>query len=69
MSLNLFLVIPAELFFSGKSSETGVPGLFLFFCRNEKDSQGENMFLRCVSELVIESREVCLAAFHLPHLN
>lgn len=27
--------------------------------REEKDSQGENMFLRCVSELVIESREVC----------
>lgn len=27
--------------------------------RDEKDSQGENMFLRCVSELVIESREVC----------
>lgn len=26
--------------------------------RNEKDSQGENMFMRCVSELVIESREV-----------
>lgn len=26
--------------------------------RDEKDSQGENMFLRCVSELVIESREV-----------
>lgn len=25
--------------------------------RDEKDSQGENMFLRCVSELVIESRE------------
>ncbi|MGH0132388.1 UNVERIFIED_CONTAM: hypothetical protein FKN15_049214, partial [Acipenser sinensis] len=25
--------------------------------RNEKDSQGENMFMRCVSELVIESRE------------
>lgn len=25
---------------------------------NEKDSQGENMFMRCVSELVIESREV-----------
>lgn len=30
--------------------------------RDEKDSQGENMFLRCVSELVIESREVRLAA-------
>lgn len=28
------------------------------FCSNEKDSQGENMFMRCVSELVIESREV-----------
>lgn len=27
-------------------------------CSNEKDSQGENMFMRCVSELVIESREV-----------
>lgn len=26
--------------------------------RNEKDNQGENMFMRCVSELVIESREV-----------
>lgn len=28
------------------------------FGRNEKDNQGENMFMRCVSELVIESREV-----------
>lgn len=28
------------------------------FFRNEKDHQGENMFMRCVSELVIESREV-----------
>lgn len=27
-------------------------------CRDEKDNQGENMFMRCVSELVIESREV-----------
>uniref|UniRef100_G1MQT3 Nuclear pore complex protein Nup93 n=1 Tax=Meleagris gallopavo TaxID=9103 RepID=G1MQT3_MELGA len=33
---------------------------YFYFLRNEKDSQGENMFLRCVSELVIESREVCL---------
>lgn len=33
--------------------------LFKFPLRsNEKDSQGENMFMRCVSELVIESREV-----------
>lgn len=33
--------------------------LFKFpLCSNEKDSQGENMFMRCVSELVIESREV-----------
>lgn len=31
--------------------------------RDEKDSQGENMFLRCVSELVIESREVCRFPF------
>ena len=31
--------------------------------RDEKDSQGENMFLRCVSELVIESREVYLLTF------
>uniref|UniRef100_A0A8C7DZK9 Nuclear pore complex protein Nup93 n=1 Tax=Naja naja TaxID=35670 RepID=A0A8C7DZK9_NAJNA len=30
---------------------------YFYFLRNEKDSQGENMFLRCVSELVIESRE------------
>lgn len=30
----------------------------VLFCSNEKDSQGENMFMRCVSELVIESREV-----------
>uniref|UniRef100_A0A2K6EQN2 Nuclear pore complex protein Nup93 n=1 Tax=Propithecus coquereli TaxID=379532 RepID=A0A2K6EQN2_PROCO len=33
---------------------------YFYFLRDEKDSQGENMFLRCVSELVIESREVCL---------
>lgn len=35
------------------------------FRSGEKDSQGENMFMRCVSELVIESREVseCSAAF------
>lgn len=32
--------------------------LYVLFCSNEKDSQGENMFMRCVSELVIESREV-----------
>uniref|UniRef100_A0A672I828 Nuclear pore complex protein Nup93 n=1 Tax=Salarias fasciatus TaxID=181472 RepID=A0A672I828_SALFA len=31
---------------------------YFYFLRNEKDSQGENMFMRCVSELVIESREV-----------
>lgn len=30
----------------------------LSLCSNEKDTQGENMFMRCVSELVIESREV-----------
>uniref|UniRef100_A0A8C2SY49 Nuclear pore complex protein Nup93 n=1 Tax=Coturnix japonica TaxID=93934 RepID=A0A8C2SY49_COTJA len=30
---------------------------YFYFLRNEKDSQGENMFFRCVSELVIESRE------------
>uniref|UniRef100_A0AAQ4PGR5 Nuclear pore complex protein Nup93 n=1 Tax=Gasterosteus aculeatus aculeatus TaxID=481459 RepID=A0AAQ4PGR5_GASAC len=30
---------------------------YFYFLRNEKDSQGENMFMRCVSELVIESRE------------
>uniref|UniRef100_I3M433 Nuclear pore complex protein Nup93 n=1 Tax=Ictidomys tridecemlineatus TaxID=43179 RepID=I3M433_ICTTR len=30
---------------------------YFYFLREEKDSQGENMFLRCVSELVIESRE------------
>ncbi|XP_053556246.1 nuclear pore complex protein Nup93 [Bombina bombina] len=30
---------------------------YFYFLRKEKDSQGENMFLRCVSELVIESRE------------
>uniref|UniRef100_A0A6I8RT72 Nuclear pore complex protein Nup93 n=1 Tax=Xenopus tropicalis TaxID=8364 RepID=A0A6I8RT72_XENTR len=30
---------------------------YFYFLRNEKDSQGESMFLRCVSELVIESRE------------
>ena len=32
--------------------------IFDIFCSNEKDNQGENMFMRCVSELVIESREV-----------
>ncbi|KAM4614069.1 nuclear pore complex protein Nup93 [Discoglossus pictus] len=30
---------------------------YFYFLRKEKDTQGENMFLRCVSELVIESRE------------
>lgn len=30
---------------------------YFYFLRNEKDSQGENMFMRCISELVIESRE------------
>ncbi|XP_040266139.1 nuclear pore complex protein Nup93 [Bufo bufo] len=30
---------------------------YFYFLRNEKDSQDKNMFLRCVSELVIESRE------------
>uniref|UniRef100_A0A287BGY5 Nuclear pore complex protein Nup93 n=1 Tax=Sus scrofa TaxID=9823 RepID=A0A287BGY5_PIG len=30
---------------------------YFYFLRDEKDSQGENMFLRCVSELVVESRE------------
>ncbi|XP_077310846.1 nuclear pore complex protein Nup93 [Lithobates pipiens] len=30
---------------------------YFYFLRNEKDSQEKNMFLRCVSELVIESRE------------
>ncbi|CAH2324545.1 nuclear pore complex Nup93 isoform X1 [Pelobates cultripes] len=30
---------------------------YFFFLRNEKNSQGEDMFLRCVSDLVIESRE------------
>nr|XP_033796644.1 nuclear pore complex protein Nup93 isoform X3 [Geotrypetes seraphini] len=30
---------------------------YFYFLRDERDSQGENMFLRCVSELVIESRE------------
>ncbi|KAI4825861.1 hypothetical protein KUCAC02_021526 [Chaenocephalus aceratus] len=29
---------------------------YFYFLRNEKDTQGENMFMRCVSELVIESR-------------
>lgn len=37
--------------------------VFLSPPRDEKDSQGENMFLRCVSELVIESREVYLLTF------
>lgn len=69
MSLDFLLVITASLFLSGKFSETGVPSSFSFFYRNEKDSQGENMFLRCVSEIVIESREVRLAIFCLPQLN
>uniref|UniRef100_A0A673XI13 Nuclear pore complex protein Nup93 n=1 Tax=Salmo trutta TaxID=8032 RepID=A0A673XI13_SALTR len=30
---------------------------YFYFLRNEKNSQGENMFMCCVSELVIESRE------------
>lgn len=60
MSLDILLVITALLFLSGKLSETGVPSSLSLFCRNEKDSQGENMFLRCVSEIVIESREVRL---------
>ncbi|XP_078067157.1 nuclear pore complex protein Nup93 [Mustelus asterias] len=30
---------------------------YFYFLRNETDSHGENMFMRCVSELVIESRE------------
>uniref|UniRef100_A0A8C0IGU5 Nuclear pore complex protein Nup93 n=1 Tax=Bubo bubo TaxID=30461 RepID=A0A8C0IGU5_BUBBB len=30
---------------------------YFYFLRNDKDSQGENMFLCCISELVIESRE------------
>ncbi|XP_075045076.1 nuclear pore complex protein Nup93 isoform X2 [Mixophyes fleayi] len=30
---------------------------YFYFLRNERDSQDKNMFLRCVSELVIESRE------------
>ncbi|PIO33620.1 hypothetical protein AB205_0131730 [Aquarana catesbeiana] len=30
---------------------------YFYFLRNEKDIQDKNMFLRCVSELVIESRE------------
>ncbi|KAG8563193.1 hypothetical protein GDO81_015970 [Engystomops pustulosus] len=30
---------------------------YFYFLRNEKDTQDKNMFLRCVSELVIESRE------------
>ncbi|XP_077371741.1 nuclear pore complex protein Nup93 isoform X2 [Festucalex cinctus] len=30
---------------------------YFYFLRKEKDSQGENMFRRCVSQLVIESRE------------
>ncbi|KAI1890011.1 hypothetical protein AGOR_G00168810 [Albula goreensis] len=39
------------------SQEAGDPPMYFYFLRNEKDSQGENMFMRCVSELVIESRE------------
>lgn len=39
--------------------------LFPLLCSNEKDSQGENMFLRCVSELVIESREASEAHFFM----
>uniref|UniRef100_A0A8C7LQA7 Nuclear pore complex protein Nup93 n=1 Tax=Oncorhynchus mykiss TaxID=8022 RepID=A0A8C7LQA7_ONCMY len=30
---------------------------YFYFLRNEKNNQGENMFMCCVSELVIESRE------------
>ncbi|XP_063801480.1 nuclear pore complex protein Nup93 [Pseudophryne corroboree] len=30
---------------------------YFYFLRNERDSREKNMFLRCVSELVIESRE------------
>ncbi|XP_064414648.1 nuclear pore complex protein Nup93 isoform X2 [Latimeria chalumnae] len=30
---------------------------YFYFLRQERDSQGESMFLRCVGELVIESRE------------
>lgn len=63
MSLDIILVITVSLFLSGKFSETGVPFSLSLFYRNEKDSQGENMFLRCVSEIVIESREVRLATF------
>uniref|UniRef100_A0A7N6FDG1 Nuclear pore complex protein Nup93 n=1 Tax=Anabas testudineus TaxID=64144 RepID=A0A7N6FDG1_ANATE len=37
---------------------------YFYFLRNEKDSQGENMFMRCVSELVIESREVSKLLSH-----
>uniref|UniRef100_A0A8C0JY94 Nuclear pore complex protein Nup93 n=1 Tax=Canis lupus dingo TaxID=286419 RepID=A0A8C0JY94_CANLU len=32
---------------------------YFYFLRDEKDSQGENMFLRCVSELVIEITSLC----------
>uniref|UniRef100_S4RD68 Nuclear pore complex protein Nup93 n=1 Tax=Petromyzon marinus TaxID=7757 RepID=S4RD68_PETMA len=32
---------------------------YFYFLRAEKDGQGENMFMRCVGELVIETREVC----------
>uniref|UniRef100_A0A671FT88 Nuclear pore complex protein Nup93 n=1 Tax=Rhinolophus ferrumequinum TaxID=59479 RepID=A0A671FT88_RHIFE len=39
---------------------------YFYFLRDEKDSQGENMFLRCVSELVIESREVRPCALRPP---
>uniref|UniRef100_S4RD63 Nuclear pore complex protein Nup93 n=1 Tax=Petromyzon marinus TaxID=7757 RepID=S4RD63_PETMA len=31
---------------------------YFYFLRAEKDGQGENMFMRCVGELVIETREV-----------
>lgn len=69
MSLDILLVITVSLFLSGRFSETEVPSSLSFFHRNEKDSQGENMFLRCVSEIVIESREVRLAMLYFPQLN
>uniref|UniRef100_A0A8C9RRE7 Nuclear pore complex protein Nup93 n=1 Tax=Scleropages formosus TaxID=113540 RepID=A0A8C9RRE7_SCLFO len=40
-----------------ESTDTREALQYFYFLRNEKDSQGENMFMRCVSELVIESRE------------
>lgn len=69
MCLGTLLVITVSLFLSGKFSETEVPSSLSLFFRNEKDSQGENMFLRCVSEIVIESREVRSAVFCLPQLD